>query len=267
MLGAIVGDTVGSVYEWHNIKSTEFPLFSRESRFTDDTVMTVAVAHALLNAAEQGRDLSQPELVRIMQSYGRLYPDAGYGGRFAHWLQSAHPKPYSSYGNGSGMRVSPVAWVSDDLREVERLATATAEITHNHPEGIKGAKAIAGCILLGRQGASNPAIRAYAEEVHGYDLGFTLDEIRPSYQFDVSCQGSVPHAIVAFLESTSFEDAIRRAVSIGGDSDTIAAMAGSIAQGRYGVPEDLADKTYHRLPEHLARTVSRFTARFIDGEE
>ena len=263
MLAAIIGDTVGSVYEWHNIKSTEFPLFAPNSTFTDDTVMTIAVAHELMNAAFANRDLSQSELVKLMKSYGRMYPEAGYGGRFYRWLNSPYPKPYNSFGNGSAMRVSPVAWVSDDLNEVENLAKQTAEVTHNHPEGIRGAQAIAGCILLARQGASNAAIRAYAEEVHGYDLGFTLDEIRPTYTFDVTCQGSVPQAIVAFLESTDFENAVRLAISIGGDSDTIAAMTASIAQGRYGIPDEIARETARRLPQHLLSVVTRFSDRFI----
>ena len=263
MLGAIIGDTIGSVYEWNNIKTKEFPLFTQRSTFTDDSVMTVAVAHACLNAASTGGELSKPELVDLMQSYGRLYPDAGYGGRFHRWIHSSHPKPYNSFGNGSAMRVSPVAWVADDLDTVERLAAATAEVTHNHPEGIRGAQATAGCILLARQGASNEAIRTYAEEVHGYDLAFTLDAIRPDYKFDVTCQGSVPQAIVAFLESTSFEDAIRNAISIGGDSDTIAAIAGSIAQGRYGVPDELAEEVARRLPDPLRSVVTRFCGKFV----
>ena len=263
MLGAIIGDTIGSVYEWHNIKTTEFPLFAPNSTFTDDTVMTVAVAHELVNAAYANRHVSASELVKSMRSFGRMYPDAGYGGRFYRWLKSPYPKPYNSFGNGSAMRVSPVAWVSDDLHAVEDLAKLTAEVTHNHPEGIRGAQAIAGCTLLARQGASNDAIRAYAEEVHGYDLGFTLDQIRPGYEFDVTCQGSVPQAIEAFLESTDFENAVRLAVSIGGDTDTIAAMAASIAQARYGVPEWIAEETANRLPDHLRSVVDRFCTRFM----
>ena len=266
MLAAIIGDTVGSTYEWHNIKTTEFPLFSPNSTFTDDSVMTIAVAHALTNAAHAGHEPSHSELAHLMQSYGRMYPDAGYGGRFYKWLRSPYPKPYNSYGNGSAMRVSPVAWVSDDMETVQRLARKTAEVTHNHPEGIKGAQAIAGCILLARQGASNDDIRAWVEQEHGYYLGFTLDEIRPLYSFDVSCQGSVPQAIVAFLESTDFESAIRLAVSIGGDTDTIAAMAASIAQGRYDVPGWIAEETARRLPEHLLSVTNRFCARFMEAE-
>lgn len=264
MLGAIIGDTVGSVFEWNNIKTTDFPLFAPDSAFTDDSVMTIALAHALVNAASEDRELSQPELVQLMQSYGRMYPDAGYGGKFSRWLRSRHPKPYNSFGNGSGMRVSPVAWVADDLETVERLAKESAEVTHDHPEGIRGAQAIAGCILLARQGADNKDIRAYVEQRHGYDLGFTLDEIRPTYTFDVTCQGSVPQAIVAFLESTDFESAVRLAISIGGDSDTIAAMTASIAQGRYAIPAWIAEETSKRLPDHLRSALDRFCARFVD---
>ena len=261
MLGAIVGDMVGSVYEWHNIKTTEFPLFSESSCVTDDSVMTVAVAHTLLDAFD-GKKISQSALVQKMQSYGKLYPDAGYGWRFYCWLKNRYPEPYNSYGNGSAMRVSPVAWAAETLEDAERLAAATAEVTHNHPEGIKGAQATAACIMLARLGASNEDIRDYVEQKYAYHLGFKLDDIRPLYGFDVSCQGSVPQAIVAFLEGTSFEDVIRRAVSIGGDSDTIAAIAGSIAQARYGIPEDIAEETAKRMPGHLRSICELFCTRF-----
>ena len=261
MLGAIVGDTVGSVYEWHNIKTTEFPLFSEGCRPTDDSVMTLAVAHTLLDAFD-GQNFSQAELVKMMRSYGRLYPDAGYGGKFRRWLKSPHPTPYNSYGNGSAMRVSPVAWVAETLEDAERLAAASAEVTHNHPEGVKGAQATAACIFMARRGADNAEIREYVERKYAYDLAFTLDEIRAGYAFDVSCQGSVPQAIVAFLESESFEDAIRRAISIGGDSDTIAAIAGSIAHARYGIPEWITGETAARMPERLRQVCKRFCTRF-----
>ena len=261
MLGAIIGDTIGSLYEWHNIKTTEFPLFSEGSTFTDDSVMTVAVAHALLDCYDC-ETISESGLVQKMQSYGKMYYDAGYGGKFRRWIKSPYPKPYNSYGNGSAMRVSPVAWASDDLAHVEELAKQTAQVTHNHPEGIKGAQAAAACILMARQGASNDEIRAYVDERHGYYLGFKLDDIRPLYGFDVSCQGSVPQAIVAFLESADFEDAIRLAVSIGGDSDTIAAIAGSIAQARYGIPDWIAAETEKRLTGHLKSIVELFCQRF-----
>ena len=261
MLGAIVGDTIGSVYEWGNIKTTDFPLFSDKAFFTDDSVMTVAVAHALLDHFD-GEKLSESGLVELMRSYGKTYPDAGYGGRFRRWLKTPRPKPYNSFGNGSAMRVSPVAWVSGDLALVEELAAATAEVTHNHPEGIKGAQATAACIALARRGAGNDEIRGYVEQRYGYDLGFTLDSIRPSYSFDVTCQGSVPQAIVAFLESTDFEDAVRRAISIGGDSDTIAAITGSMAQARYGIPDWIADETSQRLTPQLRSVVELFCERY-----
>ena len=261
MLGALVGDIVGSVYEWRNIKTTDFPLFSEESWVTDDSVMTIAVAHTLLDAFD-GQSISQAKLVQNMQAYGRLYPDAGYGGRFYCWLKSRYPKPYGSYGNGSAMRVSPVAWAAKSLEDAERLAAATAEVTHDHPEGIKGAQAVAACIFMARQGAANDEIRRYIEDTYAYDLGFKLDDIRPSYEFDVSCQGSVPQAIVAFLESADFEDAIRRAVSIGGDSDTIAAITGSIAQARYGIPAEIAEEAEQHMPGHLRQICALFCARF-----
>ncbi len=261
MLGAIVGDVVGSVYEWHNIKTTEFPLFVEKCEFTDDTVATIAVAHTLLDAFD-GQKLSTAKLVSLMKSYGRLYPDAGYGRKFRRWLKNPYPKPYNSYGNGSAMRVSPVAWVSDDLETVEALAQATAEITHNHPEGVKGAQATAACILMARQGADNDEIRSYVEGKYGYDLGFTLDEIRDDYKFDESCQGTVPPAIVAFLESEDFESALRLAISVGGDSDTLAAITCSIAQGRYGIPDDIAEQTNKRLTERLQTLTKLFCDRY-----
>ena len=265
MFGAIVGDIVGSVYEWDNIKTMEFPLFSDGSTFTDDSVMTVAVAQALLEVAGSGesrRSISRPKLretvVSSMQDLGRRYPRAGYGGSFRKWLRTHHPTPYNSWGNGSAMRVSPVAWAASSVEEAEFLAAASAEVTHNHPEGIKGAQAAAACIFLARMGSSNEEIRHYVEVNHGYDLGFTLDDIREEYKFDVSCQGSVPHAIVAFLESSDFEDAVRRAVSIGGDSDTIAAITGGIAQARYGVPGRIAFDARRRLPEDFLTTIDAF---------
>ena len=264
MLGAIVGDIVGSVYEFNNIKTREFPLFDKRSEFTDDSVMTLAVARALLDSPE-GEGLSASVLVNAMQVYGHTYPWAGYGGRFAQWLRKDHPEPYYSCGNGSAMRVSPVAWASDDLARVEELARASAAVTHNHPEGIKGAQATAGCILLARQGATNDEIRRYVEERHGYDLGFTLDEIRATYSFSEICQDSVPQALVAFLEGNDFEDVIRRAVSIGGDSDTIAAIAGGIAQARYGIPDWIVTEARMRLDDELLRTLDEFCERYAVG--
>ncbi len=276
MLGAVVGDIVGSVYEWDNIKTTEFPLFSDGSSFTDDSVMTVAVAHALLSvlgdtehAGGMGhiallpRDAIARKTVVSMQGFGRRYPHAGYGGKFSGWLRDLNPRPYNSGGNGSAMRVSPDGWVAGGVEQAELLACATAEVTHNHPEGIKGAQAAAACIYLARVGYDNAEIRQYVQETHGYDLGFSLDDIRGGYTFDVSCQGSVPQAIVAFLESDSFEDAIRRAVSIGGDSDTIAAITGGIAQARYGIPAAIAAETRRRLPGDFLDVIDSFCGAYL----
>ena len=233
MLGALAGDIVGSVYEWKNIKTKDFPLVRPDCRMTDDSVMTAAVAAALMAAGKEDLPAFQEELVQRMQWLGRRNLGLGYGPRFERWILSDYPQPYGSLGNGSGMRVSPVAWFAGSLDECEKLAAATAEVTHNHPEGIKGAVAVAGAIYLARTGHSMAEIREYTEQY--YHIDFTLDEIRPDYDFVETCQGSVPQALEAFFESISFEDAIRNAVSIGGDSDTIAAMAGSIAEAYFGV--------------------------------
>lgn len=270
MLGAIVGDIVGSVYEWNNIKTMEFPLFAEWATFTDDSVMTIAVAHALLGCEDAPSRETLPDrsalkraLVSSMQGFGRRYPNAGYGGRFHNWLFDLAPKPYNSWGNGSAMRVSPVAWVAHSVEECELLAMETALPTHNHPEGVKGAQATAACIYLARTGYDNDEIRRYVEVNHGYDLGFSLDSIRNGYGFDVSCQGSVPPAIVAFLESSSFEDALRRVISIGGDSDTLGAITASIAQARYGIPADIAAETRRRLPDDLLEVVDCFCGIYL----
>ena len=268
MYGAILGDIIGSAYEFdsHNCKSKVFPLFSKRSFFTDDTVMTLAVADALMQVTpEDGDDAIKETLTRSMQTVGRRYPYCGYGGRFFRWMFSDDPHPYGSYGNGSGMRVSSVAWFYDDLPTVLRMAKLTADVSHNHPEGVKGAQAIAGAIFLARTGASKAAIRAYAEEHFHYDLSRTCDEIRPAYRHVETCQGSVPEAITAFLEGTDFEDVIRTAVSLGGDSDTIADMAGAIAEAYYGVPETLQAECYARLPEDLAEILHRAHA-VTDGK-
>lgn len=235
MLGAIIGDIVGSRFEWHNIKTKEFELFTRECRPTDDSVMTLAIAKAILSC--NGEDFSGlgEKAVGCMQELGNHYPRAGYGGHFRKWLAQENPQPYNSFGNGAAMRVSPCAYAAGTLDEALQLAKAVTEVTHNHPEGIKGAQATTAAIFLALHGGSIEEIRAHIHENY-YPMNFTLDEIRPAYEFDVSCQGSVPQAIMAFLESTSFEDAIRSAISIGGDSDTIAAITGSIAGAYYGIP-------------------------------
>jgi ADP-ribosylglycohydrolase len=257
MLGAIIGDIVGSEYEFSNIKTTDFPFFSRFSFFTDDTVMTIAVAEALMEG-DGDEAATERAVIASMKKWGRLYPNAGYGTRFGGWLYFDDTSPYNSFGNGSAMRVSPVAWFFDNLPDVERFAEVTARVTHNHPEGIKGARSVAGAIFLARTGAGKPEIKKYAEENYGYDLDRTLDEIRPAYRFDESCQRTVPEAIIAFLESENFEDAVRKAISIGGDSDTIAAITGSIAEGAYGVPPEIAGFFTEKLDDRLKSVLEKW---------
>ena len=235
MYGAIIGDTVGSIYEWHNIKTKNFPLFQKRCFLTDDSYMTIAVASALLSMEDGNLGSFRDELVSEFHRIGSAYPRAGYGGGFKRWLQEDDYEPYYSCGNGSAMRVSPCAWAARTLEQAEALAEASADVTHNHPEGIKGAKATAAAIYLARSGCTRTEIRSYIRE-HYYPLERTLKEIRPVYKFDGTCQGTVPEAIEAFLESISFEDAIRNAISLGGDSDTLAAITGSIAEAYYGIP-------------------------------
>lgn len=257
MYGAILGDMIGRPYEFdRGNKSKDFPLFSDESEFTDDTVMTLAVAEALLDGPADEAGM-QAQLVRSMQKWGRRYPRAGYGGRFRRWLESLHPQPYGSWGNGSAMRVSAVGWLYNDLDSVRRMARLTAEVTHNHPEGIKGAEATAAAIFLARSGRSKAEIKAYIESEFGYDLSRSCDEIRPGYRHVESCQETVPEAITAFLEGESFEDVIRTAVSLGGDCDTLTCIAGSIAEGFYGVPEELKRECEARLTPELLGVLER----------
>ena len=231
MYGAIIGDIVGSKYEFDNIKTKDFPFISQGCGFTDDSVMTIAVASALLQSRNEGHPF-KPLLVRKMQALGQKYPYAGYGGMFSSWLVEENPSPYNSFGNGSAMRVSPCGLIAVTLDEAIALAEASAEVTHNHPEGIKGAEATAAAIFLAKTGASKEKIREYICE-HYYNLTQTLDQIRPTYWFNETCQETVPQAIVAFLESESYEEAVRNAVSLGGDSDTLAAITGAIAWSFY----------------------------------
>ncbi len=255
MLGAIAGDMVGSVYEARPCKRKDFPLFTNDSCFTDDTVLLVAVADVQLNGGDYAL---------TYKAYARRYPYAGYGGSFIGWASSDDERPYGSYGNGSAMRVCPVAWSREDLDAVLREARASAEVTHNHPEGLKGAEATAAAVFLSRTGEDKDAIGRYLEERFGYDLSRSLDEIRPGYRFDVTCQGSVPEAIIAFLESTDLEDAIRNAVSLGGDSDTQACIAGAIAEAYYGgVPAHIRRAVMQRLPSALDAIVDAFHRRFM----
>lgn len=262
MLGAVAGDIIGSAYEWHNVRHTDFDLLPRKSSYTDDSVMTLAVAQWLCDDPSH----SPQTLVSIMQQLGKRHPNRGYGGHFGRWLRSSHPQPYNSWGNGSGMRVSPVALVAKSLDECLSLAETTALVTHNHPEGIKGAQAVAAAAFLYRENNSKADIKAYISNTFGYHLDFTLDDIRDTYQFDVSCQGSVPQAIVAFLEGNTFEEVARLAVSIGGDSDTIAAMACSIAAaGKMPIDDELALQCRNKLSEDLIDILDAFES-LIDGD-
>jgi ADP-ribosylglycohydrolase len=249
MLGAIAGDIIGSVYEGNNIKTKDFPLFNKKCHFTDDTVLTIAVADVILNA---GKLLHNQKYIEKFKWYFRRYPHAGYGGSFRNWAKSNNIEPYNSWGNGAAMRVSPIGFAFNDLKTVLQEAQRSAEVTHNHPEGIKGAQATAAAIFLARAGKDKASIKSYIQHTFGYNLEPTLDEIRPTYKFDVSCQGSVPQAIIAFLAATDFEDAIRNAISIGGDSDTIACITGGIAQAFFGgVPKEIAEWTLCQLNDHL----------------
>ena len=260
MIGAILGDIIGSPYEFdRGDKTKEFPLFSRWSQFTDDTVMTLAVARGFLDAGTDADDETVCQhMIRSMQELGKRYPGAGYGVRFCGWLTDLDPKPYNSYGNGAAMRVSSAAWLFHDLDSVLRAAKLSAQVTHDHPEGIKGAQATAAAIFLARTGHSKAAIKQFIVETFGYDLSRTCDEIRPDYHHVESCQKTVPEAITAFMEGEDFEDVIRTAVSLGGDCDTLTAIAGSIAEGFYGVPEELENECLRRLPSDLREILERF---------
>ena len=244
MLGAIIGDICGSVYEFNNCRDMKKIVLFKDGCFpTDDSVMTVAVAQALLDT-RHSPERSKDALIDLMHYYGDLFPRAGYGGRFGAWLENRDRKPYGSWGNGSAMRVSPVGWLYDSLEETLFFAKMSAEVTHNHREGIKGAQATAAAIYLARNRKSKEEIKEYIVKNFGYDLDFSIDDIRVSYDFDESCQGSLPPALVAFFESTDFEDAIRRVISVGGDSDTLAAICGGIAEAYYGIPEWMEKKAF-----------------------
>lgn len=263
MYGAILGDIIGSVYEFDmfNIKTKDFPLFSPNCTYTDDSIMTLAVAKAFMDT----KDLTDDEeikknMIKYMQRLGRAYPYAGYGANFGWWLYEENPEPYNSLGNGSAMRVSSAAWLFGTLDEVRRAARLSAIVTHNHPEGIKGAEATASAIFLARTGHSKAEIKEYIETEFEYSLNRTCDEIRPYYHHVETCMETVPEAITAFLESTDFIDCIRTAVSLGGDCDTLTAIACSIAEGFYGVPEELKTECHARLPEDLNQILNEFNA-------
>ncbi len=260
MYGAILGDIIGSPFEFdRGDKTKDFKLFSRRSHFTDDSVMTLAVCEALLKV---GQDATVKEIedtvISSMQSWGRRYPRAGYGGYFRRWLTARHPEPYNSFGNGSAMRVSAVGWLYDSLEKTRTVAKATANVTHNHPEGIKGAEATASAIFMARNGSSKEEIKKYIEKEFHYDLNRTLNEIRPDYHMDETCQKTVPEAIIAFLEATDFEDAIKNAVSLGGDTDTLGAITGSIAEAYYGIPEWLMTECRKRINKDMRVVLDDF---------
>ena len=256
MLGTIIGDIVGSRFEWDNHKSKNFDLFTLGCSPTDDSIMSLAVAKALLASKEDWSRLSE-NAVKYMQEVGRDYPNCGYGGNFFYWILSDNPQPYASYGNGAAMRISAVGFVADSIEQAKYLSQAVTQVSHNHPEGIKGAEAVAIAIFLARKGYSLLEIRNYIER-HYYPMDFTLDQIREAYIFDVTCQGSVPQAFQAFFESENFEDAIRNAISIGGDSDTIAAICGGLAEAYYGIPDSIRQEALSFLDERLLEIVVEF---------
>ncbi|CAK0739380.1 ADP-ribosylglycohydrolase family protein [Gammaproteobacteria bacterium] len=257
MIGAITGDIVGSVYEWKNLKNKSFDFFSSGCFFTDDTVLTVALADSIL---------SHKDYALLLRSYYHRYRTAGYGGMFRRWADTENSPPYNSYGNGAAMRISPVGFSFSTLETVLEKAKQYTEVTHNHPEGIKGAQATAASIFLARTGETKTAIREYVSKTFGYDLSETVEDIRPWYEFDETCQGTVPQAIIAFLDSNDFEDAIRNAISLGGDSDTLACITGGIAQAFYGVPDWISQRAMSILDLELRMVVSEFEKTYPQGK-
>lgn len=264
MYGALIGDMIGSRFEFTQLPIRyEFELLNRKCRFTDDTVMSIAVAEALLETEGKDDETVRQAIVSSMQKWGRKYPNAGYGGNFYDWIFAGNPKPYHSYGNGSAMRVSSAAWLNDSLEEVLHDAKLSAEVTHNHPKGIKGAEAIAAAIYLAGQKSSKEEIRDYCEKQFGYDLSVSYDSLKKAHIRSAVCQDTVPEAIIAFLEGESFEDVIRKAVVLGGDTDTIAAMAGSIAEAYYGIDEELKERCVKRLPEEMKAVLTEFDRKVL----
>lgn len=262
MLGAIIGDIVGSRYEFHNHKSKDFELFTNECKFTDDTAMTIAIAKAMLEANTEKTDLSE-KAVANMQDVGRRYAYVGYGGSFKKWIFEETPKPYNSWGNGSAMRVSPIGFAAKSEDEAKELSRKVTEVTHNHPEGLKGAEAISVAIFMARSGKSKEEIKQYMTE-HYYGLGQTVEELQKTYKFDVSTQGTMPPALECFYESTDFEDCIRNAISIGGDSDTIGAIVGGLAEAYYGIPADIEERAVAYLPDEFINVINEFERKYGD---
>ena len=260
MLGAIVGDIVGSRFEWNNIKTKDFELFTDKCDFTDDSVMTLAIAKALTESKDFSMDLEE-KTIYYMQKLGRKYPDRGYGNHFLEWIYDDNPKAYNSFGYGSAMRVSPVAYVGKTLDEVKNLSRIVTSVSHNHPEGIKGAECTAASIFLAKNGSSKQEIKDLVSSEY-YDIDFTLDQVREAYQYDVTCMGSLPISIVSFLEANSFEDGIRNVISVGGDSDTLAAIAGPILEAYYGIPEEIKEKSLSFLSPELIKIYDIFFDKF-----
>jgi ADP-ribosyl-[dinitrogen reductase] hydrolase len=254
ILGAIIGDIIGSVFEWHNVKTTDFKMFGAGTDYTDDSVLTLATIDSILNDIDYAT---------AYQKYGRDFPHRGYGGFFKSWIRADDPQPYNSYGNGSAMRVSPVGWAYDSLDEVLHQAKRSAEVTHNHPEGIKGAQATAAAVFMARNGSSKADIKQYVQDAFGYDLERRIDDIRPVYRFNETCQETVPEAIIAFLESEDYESAIRMAISIGGDSDTVACITGGIAEAFYReIPEWIVDRALRLLPADIINLIQEFSLKY-----
>lgn len=260
MLGAIIGDIVGSRFEFDRPGWTkEFRLFAKGCEFTDDTVMTIGVAEGLMNAGVDADEKTVKEnLVKSMQKWGRMYPDAGYGARFIHWVFSDDPEPYNSLGNGSAMRVSSVGWLYPTLERTLEVARWTAEVSHNHPEGIKGAECTAAVIFLARMGNPKEIIKDYILSHYDYDLSESLEDMRKRHRHDETCMDSMPKALVSFFDGTSFEDVVRNAVSLGGDTDTIAAIAGAMAEGFYGVPEEIRKEVDNYILQKMQPVIDRF---------
>lgn len=265
MLGAITGDIIGSRFEFdRGNKSKDFELFTPECDYTDDTVMTIAVAEALLDSGKDADEKTiKRNLIKSMKKWGQKYPYAGYGQRFIGWVLSDDPKPYGSYGNGSGMRVSSVGWLYDTIERTREVARWTADVTHNHPEGIKGAESVAAAIFMARNYASKEEIEKYIKDEFGYDLSRTLDDIRPTYEHVEDCMHTMPEAFECFLESESYEDCIRNVMYIGGDTDTLGAIAGAIAEAYWGVPDEIKDKADGYMPDEFKQVLSRFYKEFI----
>ena len=254
IIGAIAGDIIGSVFEWNNVKTTEFKLFSNKSKFTDDSVLTFATMDALLYSKNY---------TEVYQSYGKKYPGRGYGGSFHAWIYYENPEPYNSWGNGSAMRASPIGWFGGSIEEVMYEAYKSAIVTHNHPEGIKGAQAAAASVFLARTGKTKEEIKNFITDTFNYNLDRKIDDIRTYYRYDVSCQGSVPEAIIAFLESTDYENAIRLAISIGGDSDTIACITGGIAEAFYKtIPDHIINNVHKILPKEIIKLIEEFSMKY-----